>query len=200
MSEDDAPKSPTATPIVGPYLEDHPGYRPLPGIGKKRIYGDEPSEAPLKAVRAVNGDGTLPILGPSLSRRSLTYIDPVANSLGIDRQMEDLPDMVSKIDTVQVRVDALLDQRLKGLARGLKELEAKHEKLRAAVRRVDEAAKVADALLKRHEAICKTSYWAVARLREKGVLPDARSAAQASADNLDAGVAAASARSSREDY
>lgn len=164
MEDSRTPKSASDTPIVGgPYLEDHPGYRPLPGIGKRRIFGDEPAE-------------------PGKSPKP----DPIADFLGVDREMEEKKDVEGQLDTIQVRVDALLDARLKGLARALKDLESRHEKLRDAVKNIDRAhvefAKTANPLLARHEAIAKTSYWAVQRLREKGILPASRSAADAAVD------------------
>lgn len=136
---------------------------------KKRVISsddEDASQAPdAKAVRAANGD------------------DPVANGLGIVRRLEESKDMSDKIDTVQVRVDALLDQRLRGMAHTIKELAGDVEKIRNALKRVDgdfAAFKPAtEALLKRHEAICKTSYWAVQRLREQSVLPQARTAGEA---------------------
>lgn len=174
MEDPRAPKSASDTPIVGgPYLEDHPGYRPLPGLGKRRIYGDEPAE-------------------PGKSPKP----DPVADFMGVDRDAEERKDVEGQLDTIQVRVDALLDARLKGLARAVKDLESRHEKLRDAVKNIDRAhvefTKTTNTLLQRHEAIAKTSYWAVQRLREKGILPASRSAADAAVDAaMGAGSAAA---------
>lgn len=123
--------------------------------GKKRVRPDPPPRSPLEKA---NGD------------------DPVANGLGLLRSAEEDPELKSKVSNIEVRVDALLNARLKSLACTVGELKAWREKVRGVFKRLDETCARHEDLLKRHEAICKTSYWAVQRLREQGVLPESRSA------------------------
>lgn len=185
------------------YLAECPDYKPSLGVGSKRIYGDEPAETPKpKTPRVPEEDGSTGG-GRSLAERLLAEDngpeDLVANGLGAFRKAEDDQTLTGTVASLEVRVNALLDVRLKALTRGVRELEEWKEKARTALRRQDATIARHEELLKRHEAICKTSYWAVQRLREAGTLPEARSAGQAAVDAA-ATATRAYATANGEDY
>lgn len=125
--------------------------------------------------------------------------DLMANGSGVLRKAEEDRSLTGTVASLEVRVNALLDVRLKALTRSVRELEEWKEKARAALRRQDATILRHEELLKRHEAICKTSYWAVQRLRESGTLPEARSAGQAAVDAAGAATKAY-ASANGEDY
>jgi hypothetical protein len=105
--------------------------------------------------------------------------------------------MDEHLDKIDAQVSALLDRRLAGLAKGLKEAGARLDRQRDAIKGAIKRQAEQDDLLKRHEAICKTAYWAVARLREQGTLPDSKTSAQSRVDA--AGAAAGAYSAGQED-